>query len=579
MATGGIKEPKSGRASFALIACISIGLLLFALRLIFESAIPSPSFWMLSDDLARYRDREAPGLSIKDYASRLYKLGLQGVFVTPSTLQDLILTGDAKVRSWSDGRAVIEVSGKIRPLDSFSNSRNRDGSIAVNSPSADLADLPMGFVLPFDSDFTGYIPENDPIDLLFFSLKNPGFWMSPRPDNLPPVIMLPSGYERKHRDGSIAFGSAATAMVRYDDESAENGPLNLFQPDEKIDSISTVLHQYRRAFLERKIQYFIIPFFENQKISPQVFLGPIPGLEPILDRQKVRTLMGSAFKAPWMFFWLVVLKYLFLSLFIYLALFLLGIRPRFAGIIGIPSLLLIFFPWIASLYIMVFVTLFSRKIFQLALAEGSAPKILAKALGWIFPGILAISAMGTNSGYLAKSMTIHGVTLAVLLAFAGVLWTAFKESRLPAGGFFSNRWAIPALAVCGGGVLALLFTGRSLFPAAILPMEGPVRDFLDTVLFSRPRFKEMLFGYPLLVFCLLAFKKGLIGPGARNILLVLSSVGWISSFNTFCHFQSFAGVCLIRTVSGIAIGSLLGWLAFIIYSSAGTNLNKRKDAV
>ena len=79
---------------------------------------------------------------------------------------------------------------------------------------------------------------------------------------------------------------------------------------------------------------------------------------------------------------------------------------------------------------------------------------------------------------------------------------------------------------------------------------------LDKVLFVRPRTKEFLVGYPLLMAGMAFLTKG-----KRNWAvpcIVVGSVGLVSALNTFCHIHTPIVLSFVRTFNGLWVGLVIG---------------------
>ena len=116
------------------------------------------------------------------------------------------------------------------------------------------------------------------------------------------------------------------------------------------------------------------------------------------------------------------------------------------------------------------------------------------------------------------------------------------------------------LLLAGGVLLWLLRSGNEgILPVSLAELR--LRAWLDEAFFARPRFKEMLLGYPALV--LLAATKGCrptvaLSPRWRLVLLVAAGVGQVSLVNSFCHAHTPLAVSLLRTFHGLWMGTVVG---------------------
>lgn len=183
---------------------------------------------------------------------------------------------------------------------------------------------------------------------------------------------------------------------------------------------------------------------------------------------------------------------------------------------------------------------------------GVLPGYLLAVLITVTTG-LVISALAASSVFLVGGAPFRGVKLLLLAPpfaiAAAAVWLHRHRIR-------DLRWR-PAYAVVGFVVLFvvgvyLVRSGNSGFaPGA----ELAARDWLDETLYSRPRFKEVLLGYPALVLAL-----GL-RTGWRWVFAVLAAVGTAGSVDTFAHFHTPLLVSLLRTGYAVGIGLLLGLVA------------------
>jgi len=109
----------------------------------------------------------------------------------------------------------------------------------------------------------------------------------------------------------------------------------------------------------------------------------------------------------------------------------------------------------------------------------------------------------------------------------------------------------------------LMRTGNDA-PGDVSSIELKVRTLLDHILPERPRTKEFLVGHPALVIALaMAFR------GDRKYLPLaglLAAVGQASVLNTFCHLHTPISVSVMRVVTGMIVGGIMGLVALWIYN-------------
>ncbi len=115
-----------------------------------------------------------------------------------------------------------------------------------------------------------------------------------------------------------------------------------------------------------------------------------------------------------------------------------------------------------------------------------------------------------------------------------------------------------------GGAAGYYYIGRSgNAMVTVSGLEIKMREILESIFLARPRFKELLIGYPALMVMIYWYKK----YRQDLILLVLGlgvMMGSISMVNSFCHVFTAVMVSVNRTLAGLLIGLLIGFGALLI---------------
>jgi len=161
-----------------------------------------------------------------------------------------------------------------------------------------------------------------------------------------------------------------------------------------------------------------------------------------------------------------------------------------------------------------------------------------------------------------------GVKLATTVPILLVLlYLIYKEHQLDVKyytGVLQKQISYGALLVIIvlGAVLAVYVT-RSGNSGSTSELELAFRQFLDNTLGVRPRTKEILIGYPVLL-ALLYY-----GYKERYIIFVIFAImGPISLVNTYAHIHTPILISLIRSGYGILIGAIIGliliWLIKLV---------------
>ncbi|MDX1934191.1 MAG: DUF5693 family protein [Capsulimonadales bacterium] len=188
-------------------------------------------------------------------------------------------------------------------------------------------------------------------------------------------------------------------------------------------------------------------------------------------------------------------------------------------------------------------------------------------------GILAVVGLLADRLYLIKAETFLGVKATLIVPLLVVTVVCALGLRARANRTFAEclsdaRGYLTDLAMKPVFVWQVLLTGVSLAAVALIllrsgndpgigisPMELKLRSLLDSLLYARPRFKEM-FGHGVLLLGLLNAAEG-----RRHWalpLVIIGTVGQASLLNTFCHLHTPLVVGLWRAVLGIAIGVVGG---------------------
>jgi hypothetical protein len=121
---------------------------------------------------------------------------------------------------------------------------------------------------------------------------------------------------------------------------------------------------------------------------------------------------------------------------------------------------------------------------------------------------------------------------------------------------------VSLLTVGGGAVLlaglAVLIARSGNFVLPVPAFEKYFRNFLEALLFIRPRTKEFLLGYPFLFAAAYFYFRN------ENkwlwLLLAVGVVAPVSVFNSFSHIHTPVMISLIRTFNGLVLGVVLGFI-------------------
>ncbi len=120
-------------------------------------------------------------------------------------------------------------------------------------------------------------------------------------------------------------------------------------------------------------------------------------------------------------------------------------------------------------------------------------------------------------------------------------------------------------------LILLMYIMRSGNNGILIGGEGELRlrQLLENIFLVRPRTKEIIFAYPLLLILVYYWKD--LNIASRNILLIFACLVPVSIINTFSHVHTPFYISLYRSFIGMVLGSILG-LIIIVFN----NFLKRK---
>lgn len=183
-------------------------------------------------------------------------------------------------------------------------------------------------------------------------------------------------------------------------------------------------------------------------------------------------------------------------------------------------------------------------------------------------GILIIVGLLSNSLFMLTSQTFIGVKIALVFPILVVMaYFFFKlEGSLKDKIDRILNYRAPLLYILGALMLLaglMLFIARSSnFVIPVPALEKSLRAALEQLLLVRPRTKEFLIGYPVLILAAYLLQKN-----RREwlwLLLAVGVIGPISFLNTFTHIHTPLIISVIRSVIGIVLGAVLGLLLILI---------------
>ncbi|HEX2766168.1 MAG TPA: DUF5693 family protein [Candidatus Limnocylindria bacterium] len=188
----------------------------------------------------------------------------------------------------------------------------------------------------------------------------------------------------------------------------------------------------------------------------------------------------------------------------------------------------------------------------------------------VFATGLTITALGYEDRFLVGSTDFFGVK-ALLVAPPAItgLWALYRSlgeprlrdlprvARLPI-----EIWQVVALGIVAAAGLYLVI--RSGNTGAAPSWELNLRQWLEDLLYIRPRTKEFLIGFPALIAGILVTARWRHGWW----LYAIGSIGTASAIDTFCHFHTPLLVSLLRTAYAVGFGFVIGVVALLVVRRA-----------
>ncbi|GEM_PF-5731814 len=351
-------------------------------------------------------------------------------------------------------------------------------------------------------------------------------------------------------------------------------------------NISHYIRQVVRAVHERRVSLIIIPPYTTRygALSAETFLRSITQ-NPIIKKRREKTtdttaavkkidsLLSSALYLP-----VLIIAFLSLSFFIaarqraigingkllvlMLSAVLLVIAALFAGehiptipMIAVPLFFIIALPALYTLELQTIPALAAHSVVKQITTAGILILLTVAA------GIIArSSAFGiyTDIGY----PPFFGVRLLYIIPVVVIMFF-LARTYLPYGHHTTlTFFDVGLLAVLVTAFAWVMLRSGNHSMGMIIPGEHAIRNSIEQILPIRPRFKEFLIGYPLLIAA-----GGLRRPFARLTATALGMLGPLTTFNSFLHMHTPLSLVLIRSGIGIAFGISIGIVLLIVLNA------------
>ncbi len=191
-----------------------------------------------------------------------------------------------------------------------------------------------------------------------------------------------------------------------------------------------------------------------------------------------------------------------------------------------------------------------------------------------YGGVLAIVGSLSRTGFALGINLFAGVKLAHIIPIAAIIVIlVYKKHKFDYNfykGILDRKISYGALLVIGIiGAALLIYTTRTGNSGSASTLELQFRQLLTNVLGVRPRTKEFLIGYPILI-CLLYYGY----KEAYLPFVIFAAVGPISLVNTYAHIHTPLLISMTRSAYGIIFGLLIGLIAIWVIKYIGKVIRK-----
>ena len=181
-----------------------------------------------------------------------------------------------------------------------------------------------------------------------------------------------------------------------------------------------------------------------------------------------------------------------------------------------------------------------------------------------FGGALTIVGLLSRTNFGLTMDLFLGVKLShlipIVLVIGVYVYNQYGFSPRFIKNILNNKVTYLALAGMGLiGAVLLFYTSRTGNSGSVSSLELAFRAALDRILGVRPRTKEFMIGYPLLIALYYYGCKELSLP-----ILAIAVIGPISLVNTYAHIHTPLMISLIRSIYGIGFGLIGGVILICI---------------
>jgi hypothetical protein len=225
----------------------------------------------------------------------------------------------------------------------------------------------------------------------------------------------------------------------------------------------------------------------------------------------------------------------------------------------------ILYPSLSSLLLLVYLRKYKSHVFIAKLAISLGIILLVNGLG-----MFTVVAGMADIRYLMMIEMFRGVKVALfvpLLLFAVNYLMIFRDEDSLIQTVYKILLKKPTyLFLCLAGIglvvvyVSLARSGNNVM--GVLQIELRIREQLELLFLARPRFREIIVGYPALLVMVYLYHRY-----KKNFILLLLGFGVMlgstSMINSFCHVFTSVYISAHRTLAGLLVGSIIAVCALV----------------
>lgn len=175
-------------------------------------------------------------------------------------------------------------------------------------------------------------------------------------------------------------------------------------------------------------------------------------------------------------------------------------------------------------------------------------------------GIAIVIGILNGNEFLTKVDLFRGVILVYVFPIAFMFVYAIWGNIKPLLHSSVKYWHLAIIGVIG--IVGLYYITRTGNEGSVSSIELTIRQYLENLLYVRPRTKEFLIGFPLYVLALYFIP---INKKVAAILFIPGVIGFLSIVNTFTHLHIPIYVSLLRTAYSLVFGLVIGYIVIYLY--------------